>query len=95
MGAWTAVPFADTAARRRASSHFSVMGIPTLVIVGPDGQVLTTNGRGALARDPGGEGFPWEGAQEGVVQGSVPKGGMGELGDPPAQRLGGRRLVCV
>lgn len=60
---WKAVPFEDAPARRRLSGHFAVRGIPMLVIINADGRVLTFNGRAAVARDPSGQGFPWEGAK--------------------------------
>ena len=35
---------------------------PTLVILSPDGRVLSRNARGAVLRNP--EGFPWEGDED-------------------------------
>lgn len=59
---WKGVPFEDALVRKRLSQHFKVMGIPTLVLVGPDGRVLTHNGRAAVMRDREGAEFPWEGS---------------------------------
>lgn len=44
---WLAVSFEDVAMRGRLNSLFTVMGIPRLVICGPDGQVRTR-----ACRDP-------------------------------------------
>jgi hypothetical protein len=62
---WKAVPFDEASVRQRLSQHFSVMGIPTLVVVGADGRVLTANGRSAVMRDPQGRSYPWEGETAG------------------------------
>ena len=67
----------------RLASAFTVMSIPTLVMLGPAGggasaagssageRVLTRHGRAAVMRDPAGEGFPWEGARPGLLEGCV------------------------
>jgi hypothetical protein len=60
---WAAVKFeGDT--REKLCSKYGVSGIPALVIVGPDGHVIAKNARGAVAKDPLGQQFPWEGATE-------------------------------
>merc|ERR1711904_84581 len=41
------------------SKKFKVQGIPTFVIVGKDGEVITTDGRSAVMEDPKGDKFPW------------------------------------
>eukprot|EP00500_Bicosoecida_sp_ms1_P008290 CAMPEP_0203817442 /NCGR_PEP_ID=MMETSP0115-20131106/25631_1 /ASSEMBLY_ACC=CAM_ASM_000227 /TAXON_ID=33651 /ORGANISM="Bicosoecid sp, Strain ms1" /LENGTH=188 /DNA_ID=CAMNT_0050726369 /DNA_START=22 /DNA_END=585 /DNA_ORIENTATION=- len=59
---WHAVPF--TASQRRTlGSVFSVRGIPTLVLLRPDGTLLTSDGRAALSADPAGKDYPWENFQ--------------------------------
>lgn len=45
-----AVPF-DSASRSELAETFSVRGIPTLVILDSNGNVITTNGRAELMRD--------------------------------------------
>jgi nucleoredoxin len=40
------------------SSHFEVEGIPTLVLLSPEGKVITTKGRAAVSADPEGKDFP-------------------------------------
>ncbi|PRW58685.1 nucleoredoxin 1 [Chlorella sorokiniana] len=59
---WLAVPFQDRALQQQLSSRFSVMGIPRLVIVGPDGAVIASDARAAVMADEQGEHFPWPGA---------------------------------
>lgn len=41
---WLAVPFSDSAVSA-IKQHFGIRGIPTLIILGADGQVITKNGR--------------------------------------------------
>jgi len=54
-----ALPFADRSRKSTLSSKFKVQGIPTLVVVGPDGETITTKGREAVSKDPTAENFPW------------------------------------
>ena len=55
---WKAFPFEDP--RIDHLSHmYSISGIPSLVIVGPDGKVITEHGRERVSRDPYGSDFPW------------------------------------
>ena len=54
---WLALPF-DEKRYKALSSHFEVEGIPTLVLLSPDGKVITTNGRVAVYADPEGKDFP-------------------------------------
>lgn len=61
---WCAVPFDDAATRRALAGQFGISGIPTLIIIGPDGQVLNRNARMAVIQDRSGERFPWEGQEE-------------------------------
>lgn len=39
----------------------SVMSIPTLFIISPEGKLMTSNGVACLRKDPEGNEFPWEG----------------------------------
>ncbi|KAG2499508.1 hypothetical protein HYH03_002455 [Edaphochlamys debaryana] len=61
---WMAIPYAEQGHRHGLARRFSVMGIPTLVILSPEGHVLNTNARAALIRDPEASRFPWEGEEE-------------------------------
>jgi nucleoredoxin len=36
-----------------------VQGIPTVVVLGPDGKLITKDGRAAISGDPSGEEMPW------------------------------------
>jgi nucleoredoxin len=56
---WLAIPYADRARERALSKRCKVQGIPSLVILGPDGKVITKDGRAAVSKDPIGEDFPW------------------------------------
>jgi nucleoredoxin len=57
-GDWLALPW-STAQRKELNSFFEVSGIPCLVIVDENGNVINKNARGAIAGDPTGESFPW------------------------------------
>lgn len=41
------------------STKFRVRGIPALVILDPNGGVITTDGRSMVGDDPEGKDFPW------------------------------------
>lgn len=43
------------------AQRVSVMSIPTLFIVSPEGKLMTSNGVACLRKDPEGNEFPWEG----------------------------------
>jgi len=55
---WLALPF-DSERYNALSSHFEVEGIPALVVLDPEGKVITTKGRSAAGADPEGQEFPW------------------------------------
>ncbi|EFJ40226.1 hypothetical protein VOLCADRAFT_108271 [Volvox carteri f. nagariensis] len=56
---WLALPFADSKRRNELNMRFEVEGIPTLVVLDEDFNVITTEGVGAIQSDPSGERFPW------------------------------------
>jgi nucleoredoxin len=56
---WAALPYSLRKEKEALSKKFKVQGIPTLVILNPDGQVVTMDGRSALSEDPEGDAFPW------------------------------------
>jgi len=63
---WLAVDFADAETRSALSAAVGVQGIPMLAIFNEEGQLITTEGRAAIAADPMGDKFPWipEGAEQ-------------------------------
>jgi nucleoredoxin len=54
---WVAMPF--DLEKEKLNKKFKVSGIPNLVILGPDGSVITKDGREAVMGDPTGAEFPW------------------------------------
>lgn len=56
---WLALPFSKRDAKNSLSERFEVEGIPSLVVVGPDGKVINGEARGVIASDESGEEFPW------------------------------------
>ncbi len=58
---WPAVPFADEESRVQLAQQLGVSSIPMLVLVAPDGSIVTTEGHRHILTDPLGENFPWAG----------------------------------
>ncbi|CAL4062114.1 unnamed protein product [Meganyctiphanes norvegica] len=56
---WLAVSWEQDELRRQLASLNEVQGIPTLVILGPDSQSITTDARALVGEDPDVQGFPW------------------------------------
>lgn len=56
---WLALDYADRTLKADLNAMFGVQGIPTVVIIGADGSVISKDGRSAIAGDPTGESFPW------------------------------------
>jgi nucleoredoxin len=56
---WLALPFEKSELKEALSKKFKVQGIPSLVILDMDGNVITKDGRSKIMSDPAGEGFPW------------------------------------
>jgi len=56
---WLALPYSDRTRKNQLSEMFDVSGIPTLVVVGPDGITITKDARGSASADPEGKEFPW------------------------------------
>jgi nucleoredoxin len=57
---WLALPFSDRERKDALSKKFKVSGIPTVVILNAEGEVITKDGRSAITSDPTGEEFPWK-----------------------------------
>jgi nucleoredoxin len=56
---WLAVPFANKDVKKALDKKFKVQGIPSVVILSPDGELITKDGRSAVSSDPTGEELPW------------------------------------
>merc|ERR1712216_7709 len=56
---WVALPFDKKDLKTALSKKYKVQGIPSFVILGPDGRTITTDGRSAVSSDPKGEKYPW------------------------------------
>ncbi|KAJ7557947.1 hypothetical protein O6H91_04G017400 [Diphasiastrum complanatum] len=55
---WLALPFSDRQSKSTLSSYFDIQGIPSLVILGPDGKTVAREGR-ELVSQHGSDGFPF------------------------------------
>lgn len=55
---WLALPF-ESDKKDALDKKFKVQGIPTIILVDSDGNLLNKNGRGVISNDPKGEDFPW------------------------------------
>ena len=51
-----ALPFGERDLKTQISAKYGVRGIPTLVLLGSDGELLTKDGRDVVSADPTGEG---------------------------------------
>lgn len=56
---WLRLPFADRDRKEKLSAKYKVQGIPTLILLGKDGKLLSSNGRSVITEDPSGQNFPW------------------------------------
>jgi len=56
---WVALPYDQRDMKSSLSKKYKVQGIPTFVILGPDGKTITMDGRTAVLQDPTGEKYPW------------------------------------
>jgi len=56
---WLALPYGQRDLKESLSKACKVQGIPTLIIIGPDGTVINEDGRSALSKDKTGASFPW------------------------------------
>merc|ERR1712063_99522 len=55
---WLALPYAKRTEKELLSDTFGVRGIPSFVVLRPDGTVVSTDGRSKVMSDPKGENFP-------------------------------------
>jgi len=55
---WLALPF-DSDKKESLDKKFKVQGIPTIIILDADGNLLNKDGRSAISGDQTGEDFPW------------------------------------
>jgi nucleoredoxin len=56
---WVALPYDKRDLKTALNKKYKVQGIPSLVILGPDGTLITKEGRDAVSNDPAGEKYPW------------------------------------
>jgi nucleoredoxin len=54
-----ALPYSERDLKGKLSKKFKVNGIPTLVVVGSDGELITSDGRSKVMEDSKGDNFPW------------------------------------
>ncbi|KAJ8680642.1 hypothetical protein QAD02_016429 [Eretmocerus hayati] len=56
---WLRIPFAQEERRQKLARALDVQAIPTLVILDPRDNIITTEGRTEVLEDPEGLNFPW------------------------------------
>ncbi|KAK1785818.1 hypothetical protein P4O66_003115 [Electrophorus voltai] len=56
---WLAVPYPDETRRSRLNRLYGIQGIPTLILLDPEGHVITRQGRAEVLNDPECQLFPW------------------------------------
>jgi hypothetical protein len=64
---WLAVPPEHRELLKALPGKYGVMSVPTLLVFSPEGELLTRAGVHAVQQDPAGAGFPWKGAQPGLM----------------------------
>jgi len=57
---WLALPYSNREKKEELSKKFKVQGIPSVVVLGPSGELITKDGRAAISNDPTGEEMPWK-----------------------------------
>eukprot|EP00002_Diphylleia_rotans_P006951 TRINITY_DN163_c0_g1_i1.p1 TRINITY_DN163_c0_g1~~TRINITY_DN163_c0_g1_i1.p1 ORF type:complete len:393 (+),score=88.99 TRINITY_DN163_c0_g1_i1:114-1292(+) len=57
---WLSLPYADRGRKGKLSNQFKVQGIPTFVILSPEGELITKDGREEVSSDAKGARFPWK-----------------------------------
>jgi len=57
---WLALPFDKRGEKEALSRKFGVQGIPTLITLDENFEVINKSARGAVSSDPKGEKFPWQ-----------------------------------
>lgn len=55
---WLALPF-ESDKKQSLDKKFKIQGIPTIILLDSDGNLLNKDGREAISSDPTGEDFPW------------------------------------
>lgn len=58
---WLAVPPERQDIKGALPSKYGIMGIPSLLVFSPEGELLTNAGVAAVRGDPEGARFPWKG----------------------------------
>jgi len=56
---WLALPFSDRERKEKLGELFECQGIPYLVLLKPNGEIISKNGRSVVTGDNTGENFPW------------------------------------
>ncbi|CAD7970352.1 unnamed protein product [Amoebophrya sp. A120] len=56
---WLSLPYSERETKDKLSKKFKVEGIPTFVILGSAGNIITKKGRECVSSDPTGTDFPW------------------------------------
>lgn len=69
---WLALPY-ETSKQiiEQLGTKYQVRSIPTLLVFGPDGNLITKEGRMSVVRDPQGQSFPWIGADATAAKSSL------------------------
>lgn len=56
---WMAVPFGEEARCKALRKAYKVYRVPKIILIGPDGDVLSRQVRKSVLLDPHGDDFPW------------------------------------
>lgn len=56
---WLAIPYEKEEIRKNLNAKFHITGIPALVMLGPDGELINDNARESVQEDPEFKEYPW------------------------------------
>ncbi len=88
---WLALPYPENALRAEVGHLFNVTGVPTFIMIGPDGRVITADGRARVLADPMGEHFPWRAPPVPVA----PAEGEAEAAKPAGPSLSSKEAQLI
>lgn len=55
---WNALPFTATEQIGKVKQKYAIRGIPTLILLNPDGEIISKDGRSLISDKP--DDFPWQ-----------------------------------
>ena len=89
---WAALPFGERDLKAKLSQKFGVRGIPSLVWMDENGELLTKNGREKVMSDMSGASFPWRPKTMGQILTGPLLSKAGQAADTSFEALAGKTI---